>query len=227
MTYPLAPTADPRREPGAPERRRSLRSDGRVSLAPGRPVAGRVLRALALAGLGAALAACSGGRDMIGTAMGLNYESPNPFNVSPNAPLRLPPSYETLPPPSPGARSPLEPQPGQAAQAALASAGGGSAQPVQGAAPTPGELALLEAAGASAADPGIRQTLETERPPEKESIYALDSVFGYKINDPDAEQTLDARDESDVLRSQGAQTPTPTPAAPETPSNAISIPLGG
>ena len=74
---------------------------------------------------------------------------------------------------------------------------------------------------------GIRERLVQERPPEPEQWYALDSVFGYKINDPDAAQTLDPRQESETLRSQGAQTPTPSPAPPESPSNAITIPLGG
>ncbi|SFH96496.1 DUF3035 domain-containing protein [Albimonas pacifica] len=187
----------------------------------------RALRVAALIGAGVALSACTGSRDAVGTALGLNYESPNPFNVAPHAPLRLPPSFESLPPPAPGERSPLEPRPDQAAQAALASAGAGPTPQAQAAAPTPGELALLDAAGAETADPQIRQRLETERPPEPEQWYALDSVFGYKINDPDAAQTLDARTESEELRNQGAATPTPSPAPPESPSNAISIPLGG
>ncbi|MGR3782186.1 MAG: DUF3035 domain-containing protein [Albimonas sp.] len=188
----------------------------------------RALRSAALMlGAGLALTACTGSRDAVGTALGLNYESPNPFNVAPHAPLRLPPSFENLPPPAPGERSPLEPRPDQAAQAALASAGAGPAPQPEGAAPTPGELALLDAAGASTADPAIRERLVQERPPEPEQWYALDSVFGYKINDPDAAQTLDPRQESETLRSQGAQTPTPSPAPPESPSNAITIPLGG
>ena len=193
-----------------------------------RPLAWRALRVAALLGAGAALTACSGGRDMVGTALGLNYESPNPFNVSPHAPLRLPPSYETLPDPAPGAKSPLDPRPEQAAQAALSSAGGsGGARTGQGAAPTPGELALLDAAGASSANPAIRQQLEDERPPEPEQMYALDSIFGYKINDPDAAQTLDPRGETEELRSRGVQTPTPSPARSESEPNAITIPLGG
>ncbi len=187
----------------------------------------RALRVAALLGAGLALTACTGSRDAVGTALGLNYESPNPFNVSPHAPLRLPPSFENLPPPAPGQQSPLEPRPDQAAQAALASAGAGPAPQNEGAAPTPGELALLDAAGAAAADPDIRGRLLTEKPPEQENWYALDSVFGYKINDPDAAETLDARQEADELRNQGAAAPTPSPAPPETPSNAISIPLGG
>ncbi|MDF2233704.1 DUF3035 domain-containing protein [Albimonas sp. CAU 1670] len=206
MTLPIAPSAARTTIPGGARR----------------PLAGRLPRAVALLGAAAALAACSGGREAIGDAMGLNYESPNPFNVSPHAPLRLPPSFETLPPPQPGETSPLEPRPSEAAQAAL------GAGPAAGAtAPTPGELALLDAAGAEAADPTIRQRLVDEEPPEKESIYALDSIFGYKINDPLAAETLDARDEAETLRTQGAPAPTPSPARPESPSNEITIPLGG
>ncbi|MEM1314938.1 MAG: DUF3035 domain-containing protein, partial [Pseudomonadota bacterium] len=72
----------------------------------------RAARAAALGAAALAAAGCGGG---FSDTLGLTYDSPNPFNVSPRAPLRLPGDLTALPPPQPGAPSPLEPQPTRSA----------------------------------------------------------------------------------------------------------------
>ncbi|MEM6440519.1 MAG: DUF3035 domain-containing protein [Pseudomonadota bacterium] len=180
--------------------------------------ASRGLRLAALTAAALACAAC-GGREAVGRAFGLTYESPNPFNVSPRAPLRLPGDLSALPPPEPGAPSPLEPQPTRSARAALANAGAPS--PAQ-AAPTPSELALLDAAGVQTADPGIRAALAEEQP-ERRNDYALPSLFGLEIPDGSEEELLEPRQEADRIRAAGGVAPNPTPAPPEPQSNQITL----
>lgn len=180
--------------------------------------------AVALLAAAAALAAsgCSGARESVGRSLGLTYSSPDPFNVSPRAPLRLPGDLSALPPPQPGAPSPLEPSPRSAARAALDGAGSADAD---AAAPSPGELALLEGAGAERADPAVRQTLAAESAAPRESRYGLTSLFGIEIDDGAAAERLDPREETERLRGEGAVTPTPTPTPPEPEGLQFDIPL--
>lgn len=154
-----------------------------------------------------ALGGCVESRQAVGSALGFSYDSPDPFNVSPREPLRLPSDFETLPTPNPGAPSPLEPRPQAQARAALAGAGA-----APGAGPAPGELALLDAAGAGQTDPAIRATVDAEaaaRPRERQ--FGLTSFLGRPIGDPDAADRLDARAEAERLREQGAVTPVAPP----------------
>ncbi|WP_143040251.1 DUF3035 domain-containing protein [Albimonas donghaensis] len=180
----------------------------------------RVLLLVAAASV--ALAGCGGGRRAIGDAFGLTVESPNAFNVSPRAPLRLPSDFAALPAPQPGAPSPLDPTPQADARAALASAGAPSGA---GVSPSPGELALLGGAGAEAAQPGIRETLEEEVDASKNSEYGLSSLFGYATPDGTEREVLEPREAAEEVRAQGARTPTPAPAPAETPSGAYEIPI--
>lgn len=180
--------------------------------------AGRLGTAAVLA---AALAAAGCGGGGIGDTLGLTYESPNAFNVAPRAPLRLPSDLTALPPPQPGAPSPLDPRPVQEARAALAGAGA----PQPSGAPSPGELALLDAAGAEGADPAIRSTLATESAP-RERRFALDTLFGLRVPDGSEEEILEPREEARRLGEQGVATPTPAPDEGPRPTNQIQVPLG-
>jgi hypothetical protein len=163
-----------------------------------------------------ALAGCGGGG--IGDTLGLTYESPNPFNVAPRAPLRLPPNLEALPPPEPGAPSPLDPRPVQEARAAL----GGVGAPIPEGAPSPGELALLDAAGADQADPTIRSTLAAEEAPTTNE-YGLSTFFGFEVPDGSEREILEPREEAERLRAEGAVTPTAPPTEPPPPTDEIQF----
>ncbi|MEC9435638.1 MAG: DUF3035 domain-containing protein [Pseudomonadota bacterium] len=169
-----------------------------------------------------ALSGCAGGRRAVGDAFGLTVDSPNAFNVSPRAPLRLPSDFASLPAPQPGAPSPLEPRPEAEARAALAAAG---APATGGSSPSPGELALLGAAGSDQADPAIRPTLEAEVDASQTDQYGLSSLFGYKVPDGTERETLDPRTAAEEVREQGALTPTPAPLPPETPSGTYVLPV--
>lgn len=93
---------------------------------------------LALTGM---LSACGGGS-------GLNRARPDEYAVARQAPLVVPPDY-TLVPPKPGAARPQDSNPNALTLQALF---GGSAQR------SVSEFVTLNAAGADAADPGIRST---------------------------------------------------------------------
>ncbi|MEO1687105.1 MAG: DUF3035 domain-containing protein [Pseudomonadota bacterium] len=189
-----------------------------MSIWSSKPVRAAVLTAAALA-----VAGCASGRQAVGSALGLTYESPNPFNVSPRAPLRLPSDLSALPPPEPGAPSPLEPQPTRQARAALAQAG--AEQPGQ-TAPTPGELALLDASGAETADPNIRATLaEEDAGAGREPQFGLASLFGYRTPDGSEEEILEPRDEARRILEEGGVAPNPTPAPEPAPTNQIVLPI--
>ena len=107
------------------------------------------------------------GCDSARKAVGLEKDAPDEFSVYSRAPLSLPPDYG-LQPPVPGAPRPvIDDTRAQAksvltntpAPAPTAAPAGGNVQ-IAGA--TPGVQALLRAAGADQADPGIRSLVNTE-----------------------------------------------------------------
>ena len=103
-----------------------------------------------------ALSACSG--DELTRTFGLTRDAPDEFQVTTRAPLSMPPDF-TLRPPRPGAVRPQELTQRQQAEAALTpdTLMGGNAP----SAPTPGQQALVAAAGRPApAD--IRARLDQE-----------------------------------------------------------------
>ena len=133
------------------------------------------LRLLTVAALTLAVSACGGFRDQLG----LTKQSPDEFRVVSRAPLTLPPNYN-LRPPEPGAP---RPQVGTAAQQAERAVLANSQNPVvrqQAAVPrTVGEAALLQATGADAADPNIRQIVnrETQQINEEDDFFVDNLVF--------------------------------------------------
>ena len=91
-----------------------------------------------------ALAGCGSGSD-ISRTFGLTRDAPDEFQVTTRAPLSMPPDY-ALRPPRPGAPRPQELSSRDAAEATLApqAALGG---PTQDGTASPGQSALLSAAG--------------------------------------------------------------------------------
>lgn len=104
----------------------------------------------------AVLAAASAASGCAGfqRAIGASKVAPDEFRVVTSAPLTLPPDYN-LRPPRPGEPRPQESEPGAEARAALFGQEMGQAA-------TPGERALVSAAGAEAADVNIRDTIDYE-----------------------------------------------------------------
>ncbi len=101
----------------------------------------------------AAATAASGCQSMQ-QALGTTRNAPDEFRVVTQAPLTLPPDYN-LRPPRPGEPRPQELAPGEEARAALFGQDVGQAA-------SEGERTLVSNAGAGAADPHIRDTIDFE-----------------------------------------------------------------
>lgn len=138
------------------------------------------LRLLIIAGLTLAVSACGGFREQLG----LNKQSPDEFRVVSRAPLTLPPDY-SLRPPEPGAPRPQVGTPAQQAERAVFANSQNSAVQQQAAVPrTAGEAALLQAAGATEADPNIRLIVnrETNQINEEADYFVDRLVFWNNIS---------------------------------------------
>ena len=112
-----------------------------------------------------ALSGCGGG---VRQALGMTKHSPDEFLTVAHAPLTLPPD-STLRPPAPGAPRPQEGTAAEQAQTALYATTGGLAPATasapdasNGPAQSSGEVALMQNAGATGIDPGIRAQIDTE-----------------------------------------------------------------
>lgn len=101
-----------------------------------------------------AAAAATSGCGTISRAIGATKVAPDEFRVVTQAPLTLPPDYN-LRPPRPGEPRPQELQPSQEARVALFGEEVGRAA-------SPGERSLVNTAGATTADPDIRDTIDFE-----------------------------------------------------------------
>jgi hypothetical protein len=117
---------------------------------------------MCLVAIGAALAlgGCSSGAPQ---PLGMTQGSPDERMAVAHAPLTLPPDYNVRPP-EPGAASPQGGTTAGQAQMPLSADYGGSAtgDTASGQAQSPGEVALLQNAGAAGIDPGIRDQIDTE-----------------------------------------------------------------
>lgn len=147
---------------------------------------------IALVAILAATAAISGCQT-ISRSLGVTKTTPDEFRVVTRAPLTLPPDY-SLRPPRPGEPRPQELDPNAEARTAL------FGQDV-GAAASSGERALVGAAGAEAADPAIRNTVDYEADGVVRRNEALaDSVIGFGAESAAAPS---AEDEEAVRRATG------------------------
>ncbi len=160
----------------------------------------------AAAVLAAALAL--GGCGNVRESLGLVRQSPDEFTVVAKPPLVLPPDFG-LRPPIPGAPPITQAADPQAqALAALTAAGGreGNGRQVE-ARPglTPGENALLGAAGTAVAEPGIRARVDLEaRQLAERDRNAIEALLFWQ--NPQTNPALDPVAEAARLRAQGQPT---------------------
>ena len=166
------------------------------------------------------LGGCGGARN----ALGLNRTSPDEFAVVSKAPLVLPPNF-ALRPPMPGAPGPQQLNPGLDAQAALLNRPAPVADAVAAPAPSapdaafpavsPGEAALLQAAGAGAADPDVRARIELEAAQiaDRGRSFAERVLFWQQPGGPG--DIIDPVAEADRLRAAGAAGLPPNVGLPE------------
>jgi len=123
-------------------------------------------RILGMSAIALVVAGCGGGEK----------NPPDEFAVSTVKPLVLPENFAALPTPTPGTRSPLQPDPIAEARAVLL--GETDPQPAN-ARISASESALLASTGASEADPNIRTVLQAEQDAREASrpSYALEGIF--------------------------------------------------
>jgi hypothetical protein len=120
---------------------------------------------LVAAGAVLSLSGCGG---QVRQALGMTKHSPDEFMTVAHAPLTLPPDSD-LRPPEPGAPRPQEGTASEQGQTALYANNGGTAptfvssyEASNDTAQSSGEVALLQNAGATGIDPGIRAQIDTE-----------------------------------------------------------------
>jgi len=134
------------------------------------------------AAVAAALLVALGGCSQARQALGLTKQAPDEFQVVARAPLSLPPDYN-LRPPEPGAPRPQEGTTRDQAKTALfGTYDSGFASDMEG---SPGEIALLQSAGATGIDPNIRKLVdqETNRLMAEDKKF-IDSLIFWRNPDP-------------------------------------------
>ena len=136
-------------------------------------VAAQLAAVAGLLGLGA----CSG--DELTRTFGLTRDAPDEFQVTTRAPLSMPPDF-TLRPPRPGASRPQELSQRQQAEAALVP---DSLTNGPNAAPTPGQQALVSAAGPSA-PANIRAQVDREAALDQPSRSFANKLLFWKSAPP-------------------------------------------
>lgn len=130
-------------------------------------------------------------------AVGATKVTPDEFRVVTRAPLTLPPEY-SLRPPRPGEPRPQELEPDAEARAAL------FGEDV-GANASAGERALVQAAGATTADPNIRDSIDFEAQGiVRRNEGFVDRLLAFRGADEEAGAPLDAEAEARRLQEQEA-----------------------
>lgn len=145
---------------------------------------------IALVAILAATAVASG-CSTLQRSMGMGKVTPDEFRVVTTAPLTLPPEY-SLRPPRPGEPRPQELEPSAEARSAL------FGQDV-GAQASQGERALVNAAGAGAVDPNIRDTVDYEG----QGIVRRNEQFADRINGAPADEARRLEEEEAIRRATG------------------------
>ncbi|MBX3495080.1 MAG: DUF3035 domain-containing protein [Parvibaculum sp.] len=157
-----------------------------------------------LAVLAVALTGCGGGS--LSDTLGYGKSAPDEFTIVTKAPLVIPPDF-SLRPPQPGAPRPqeLEMQPSVGAQRALIGDVEVSETAEQGV--TAGERVLLANTGADAADPRIRQVVNTETRSliEQDKTFVDDVIFWRKPGTPPDERLVDSRAEAQRIQQNEAE----------------------
>lgn len=152
------------------------------------------------------LSGCGGVAD----TLGFGRNPPDEFAVVDRPPLSLPPDY-TLRPPKPGAPRPQEINMTQRAGSVLFGQNSKAAEGDQAKSGT--EAALLEAVGASKADPNIRETIDREASQKVVgNRHLVDELLWWKEKPSDA-TTVDAAAEKERLDAKKAEGAAPTEGA--------------
>ncbi|MDP2123235.1 MAG: DUF3035 domain-containing protein [Parvibaculum sp.] len=159
-------------------------------------------RAGLVAALTLSLTACGGGS--LSDTLGYGKSAPDEFTIVTKAPLVMPPDF-SLRPPQPGAPRPQEVLPSAGAQRALigdVEASDLAAQDV-----TAGERGLLASTGADAADPRIRQVVNTETRSliEQDKTFVDDVIFWRKPGASPDERLVDPRAEAQRIQQNEAE----------------------
>jgi hypothetical protein len=157
---------------------------------------------LALAGA-LLLGGCGG--DSLTRTFGLTRDAPDEFSVTTRAPLSMPPQF-TLRPPRPGAPRPQEQSDREQAELALAPEGALGNAPSPGV--TPGQEALLQAAG-PAAPAGIRREIDQDQQLDRPRQGFADKMLFWQTPPPAGTQ-IDAQKETQRLRENAALGKDPT-----------------
>jgi hypothetical protein len=129
---------------------------------------------------------------------GLNRDSPDEFTVTTRAPLSMPPDF-TLRPPQPGAARPQEQSTTQTAQLTVA---GSDALATTGPSDSPGQDALLAAAG-TLPPSNIRQTVDAEAAAAANNRSLGDELMFWRTPAPPG-TVVDASKEAERLRDNAA-----------------------
>jgi hypothetical protein len=151
-------------------------------------------------GLVAACAIALGGcsSDEWGRRFGFIRDAPDEFTVTTRAPLAMPPTF-ALPPPRPGASRPQEQSERQKAEQALVPQLALGSAP---AGPSPGQQALVEAAGPPA-PAGIRTAIDQDASQARPSPGFVDKLMFWRKPDP-AGIVVDPQKEGQRLRENAA-----------------------
>src|SRR5262245_26284700 len=144
-----------------------------------------------------AAATAASGCASLGRAIGATKTSPDEFRVVTQAPLTLPPDYN-LRPPRPGEPRPQELAPGEEARVALFGEEVGHAA-------SQGERTLVSHAGAEAADPNIRDTIDFEaQGVVRRNQHFVDNLLAFGGSSAARPAPLNAADEARRLEDDEA-----------------------
>lgn len=166
---------------------------------------------LALTLITFAIAAC-GRNDGVLTRIKNDGNGPDEFAILPTGPLQTPESYNSLPPPTPGAANLVDPNPRAAGIAAL---GGNPAVTVPSGAVSSADGGLVNHTSRFGVTPGVRRDLAAEDAQVRRR-HGRVNIFNIGPNDDytDAyrKQWLDAQAEQRRLTQRGVVTPSAPPA---------------
>jgi Protein of unknown function (DUF3035) len=158
-------------------------------------LAARIRSVLVLAGLALTITGCG---DSITRTIGLVRDAPDEFTVTTRAPLAMPPSFD-LPPPTPGLPRPQEtPERIQAEEALVPQTALGAAP----AAETPGQRALVQAAGPPAPS-DIRREVNVEASLDRPRQTFTDRLMFWQSPPPPG-TVVDAEKEARRIRENAA-----------------------